>query len=590
MSDKQEKAQSGSGIIERSHRHIMLPGALQEGGDSGFEGQRVELPGDNITETFPPRKKPRVSSTSSKKATKVTSVDEKFKRVRGKLGLLNYHKIATEIPLDVIFEIFSYLEPLDILRLSRTSRDLRNLLTTRSSECVWRSARLNIEGLPPLPPDLNEIRYANLMFDTTCQVCGRTCNNIYWECRIRCCKKCIPNPLGLLPIDELHLNNSPMILSVIDIPIIMGYVPKVYIRRRKQPVALPSAFLSLSNDYSQNVKVPNEKGDQIIDDEKLAAWKLTMKTKQNEHQNYTRLCENWQRDQRINRFHELRELRAQRRTQIQARLTELGYDPDLKRAMLFANHEVVILVEQSKLLTDREWSRIGPKLITLLKPYKDRRLEDEKSAALRLRYTTLKDLYDNYISEHNLKESGYPPFGDFIESHICRDIIYDTPYDQTLPEDAFNEDFKKIPEFIDDWKEHKKQQLIQLVQKELPGATMDSLSLAKTIFICGDCRNHLWYPGILQHSCLSQTSGYQKYTPSNLDLYHNFNPFDQFNDVPWGKRPGSSGIHFSKADSQDICDLLKMCELDPNTITLENFQVLNDAAILVSFLNAEDCS
>ncbi|THU81978.1 hypothetical protein K435DRAFT_692490, partial [Dendrothele bispora CBS 962.96] len=87
-------------------------------------------------------------------------------------------------------QIFGHLEPLDILRLSRTSRDLRNLLTSRSSEHVWRNARLNVEELPSLPTDLNEIQYAKLVFDAICQVCGTHCHSVYWDCRIRCCQKC----------------------------------------------------------------------------------------------------------------------------------------------------------------------------------------------------------------------------------------------------------------------------------------------------------------------------------------------------------------------------------------------------------------
>jgi len=78
-----------------------------------------------------------------------------------------------------LIQIFSHLEPLDILRLSRTSRDLRDLLTRRSSEHVWRTARLNVEGLPPLPPDLNEMQYANLAFDNFCHVC----KNVHSICK-----------------------------------------------------------------------------------------------------------------------------------------------------------------------------------------------------------------------------------------------------------------------------------------------------------------------------------------------------------------------------------------------------------------------
>ncbi|KAE9386167.1 hypothetical protein BT96DRAFT_839662, partial [Gymnopus androsaceus JB14] len=44
--------------------------------------------------------------------------------------------------------------------LTRTSKDLRNILMTKSSESIWRTARSNVEGLPPLPDDLSEPHYA----------------------------------------------------------------------------------------------------------------------------------------------------------------------------------------------------------------------------------------------------------------------------------------------------------------------------------------------------------------------------------------------------------------------------------------------
>ncbi|KAF5373096.1 hypothetical protein D9758_001493 [Tetrapyrgos nigripes] len=138
------------------------------------------------------RKRSGHGGRSQKKRTnKIVAVDERFKKVRGKLGILQ--KLVTEVPLDVIFEIFSHLEPLDILHLSRTSLDLRNLLTTRSSEHIWKNARLNVEDLLPLPPDLNEIQYAHLFFDTSCGVYERYCDNVCWDVRLRFCKRCVDN-------------------------------------------------------------------------------------------------------------------------------------------------------------------------------------------------------------------------------------------------------------------------------------------------------------------------------------------------------------------------------------------------------------
>ncbi|KAE9389351.1 hypothetical protein BT96DRAFT_766429, partial [Gymnopus androsaceus JB14] len=62
-------------------------------------------------------------------------------------------------------QIFMHLEPGDLLQLARTSKDLRNVLMSKSSESIWRTARENIEpGLPRLPDDLSEPEYAHLLF------------------------------------------------------------------------------------------------------------------------------------------------------------------------------------------------------------------------------------------------------------------------------------------------------------------------------------------------------------------------------------------------------------------------------------------
>ncbi|KAF9015808.1 hypothetical protein BDZ89DRAFT_907443, partial [Hymenopellis radicata] len=88
---------------------------------------------------------------------------------QGKLSLF------TEAPLDVLFEFYSRsfpnLEPLDLLRMSRTTKTLRSLLMDKSYISVWQSALEGIEGLPPVIEGLSEPQYVNLMFDNHCHVC-----------------------------------------------------------------------------------------------------------------------------------------------------------------------------------------------------------------------------------------------------------------------------------------------------------------------------------------------------------------------------------------------------------------------------------
>ncbi|KAF9010865.1 hypothetical protein BDZ89DRAFT_905262, partial [Hymenopellis radicata] len=75
-----------------------------------------------------------------------------------------------EAPVDVLFVIFSHLEPLDLLRMSRTTKALRSLLMDKSSRTVWKSAFLAMGGLPPIIEGLSEPQYANLLFDSHCHV------------------------------------------------------------------------------------------------------------------------------------------------------------------------------------------------------------------------------------------------------------------------------------------------------------------------------------------------------------------------------------------------------------------------------------
>lgn len=56
-------------------------------------------------------------------------------RRRGKL------KEITEMPLDVLYEMFSHLEPADLLHLSQANKCLRQFLVTRSAIAVWKSVR-----------------------------------------------------------------------------------------------------------------------------------------------------------------------------------------------------------------------------------------------------------------------------------------------------------------------------------------------------------------------------------------------------------------------------------------------------------------
>ena len=99
---------------------------------------------------------------------KVTETGQRRKRIKGKLARI------TSMPTDVFMEvcltvslcaarrrrtcspcskqIASYLAPLDILHLSRSSRHIRIIFMSKNSAFVWRVARKNLrKPLPDVP-------------------------------------------------------------------------------------------------------------------------------------------------------------------------------------------------------------------------------------------------------------------------------------------------------------------------------------------------------------------------------------------------------------------------------------------------------
>ncbi|KAJ3743864.1 hypothetical protein EV360DRAFT_90194 [Lentinula raphanica] len=83
---------------------------VDDNDDDDYKEERVDS-NDNV-----PKKKKSRKATSMKRQ----HIPEQFRKVQGRLGLLE--KLAKEMPLDVILEIFCYLEPRDLLRLARTIR------------------------------------------------------------------------------------------------------------------------------------------------------------------------------------------------------------------------------------------------------------------------------------------------------------------------------------------------------------------------------------------------------------------------------------------------------------------------------------
>ncbi|KAI0072229.1 hypothetical protein K474DRAFT_1605514 [Panus rudis PR-1116 ss-1] len=95
----------------------------------------------------------------------ITTVSRR--KVRGRRGGLQG---LPKMPLELIFKVLSYLYPMDLLNLARTSKAFRQLLMSKHSAGDWLAARRNVPEMPNIPENISEPAFANLLFDSHCHV------------------------------------------------------------------------------------------------------------------------------------------------------------------------------------------------------------------------------------------------------------------------------------------------------------------------------------------------------------------------------------------------------------------------------------
>ncbi|KIO33096.1 hypothetical protein M407DRAFT_65753, partial [Tulasnella calospora MUT 4182] len=72
------------------------------------------------------------------------------------------------MPVDIFTEVCSHLDPHDLRRLALTSKRLWDILMTKESKHIWKTALASVPYLPECPTDLNEPQYVCLLFSSEC--------------------------------------------------------------------------------------------------------------------------------------------------------------------------------------------------------------------------------------------------------------------------------------------------------------------------------------------------------------------------------------------------------------------------------------
>ncbi|KAK0484045.1 hypothetical protein IW261DRAFT_1466407 [Armillaria novae-zelandiae] len=398
-------------------------------------------------------------------------------------------KQIPEMPIDILFEAFSHLDALDIMRLSRTTKTLRRLLMHRSSIYIWKAA-LSRDTLPRKPADLNEPQYINLAFSKHCHDCLASGKHIVlWTFRTRLCPNCLTkdfvysdtlNQFGRsLPIQ--HLSMCPDILR-------NDRTDYNYVFRREEVRAL-------ANDLElAETPMPAFNGAQPYD-------VLQRRIDVNEPtRQFAELCKHAEtlRAERI--WLAEGAARAKRTQQIFERLYDLGYEDEVAYleddGKILSNHTLLMTCEE---LTERAWSSMLPTLLNLLEAARGKVLKKKRRNIYKTRLNIVSDLVKAHAAENPDKIT--PSTADVCVIPKIKAILENINVELYNYKVDFADIKAELPKISRDWRRSKGMSLLSL----MPGNKHDisRLSLATTFFKCHECTEPISYPRVLAHKCMT---------------------------------------------------------------------------------------
>ncbi|KAG1893586.1 uncharacterized protein F5891DRAFT_1176386 [Suillus fuscotomentosus] len=412
--------------------------------------------------------KSRFTKTTTVDASHATEFLKNYRPRARKQSL----EVLISLPLDILFEIFGRLLPLDLLHLSRTTKALRSVLMHRSSTTVWMAARSNVKGMPACADDMSEPAHASLAFDMHCHNCLRpNVRNIDWNLRVRYCQKCFKERT-----------------EIVDDKFKKTYGLKLH------------HCLSLSMTQNHRESLVDELS-KLGPEERsvLRGLKRDAVLVRKEH---AVLCTKWMEGEQQSRWKELDHLRSLRHDAILEKLIELGWEEDVNklpdrhtaRIYKLTHFEDLPLVKQPKPLTDHIWQNIQHKMVEFMGQMREFRILQERKQQIRERQSLLAMIY-------------------------IRDIV-ELPAHLTVTAEDFQPVREELFKLVDTWKRCNGHDLRSdlLWRLEIhPPCWLDRLSvqcerLAVAVFTCtgwlcddipepNDLPRYMYFPEYLHHRC-----------------------------------------------------------------------------------------
>ncbi|TFK34841.1 hypothetical protein BDQ12DRAFT_688937 [Crucibulum laeve] len=452
-----------------------------------------------------------------------------------------------DMPLEILFEKFIYLEPIDLLRLARTTKAFRNILMHQpTARKFWKQARLNL-GVPECPEDLSEPQYANLAFDDHCHYClASNAILVVWLSRVRCCTRC--GYEAFIPTGRVSSDVRSVVPYTTELPPGSNKAgtnapyQKMYCLESAK--CLSKAFLQLSTGERKQ-------------------WQADRAEELKKREEHAAKFQTWQLQRASQQRLEEARLERERYDAIVLRLTALGWGDEIKvmDQYILRNH---YQVHQPKPLTESVWTDIKHILVELMEEVKAERLERLHCAVVRKRCSVMTEIYKNFVASQPL-HTVIPGFTDVVLMDPFRTIIEDTPVDEEVTEENFNIAETELPDLAKDWRHARDAELLSMLHASPSvgsGSALDSLHLATTLFKCKHVGQPVSYPRILVHEHATPAWDYSDNRPGSL--------LKSVPRKPWNY--GGSLITFDEVAHHYAKTVLQVCGFDPETTTSEDMQ------------------
>ncbi|KAK0239425.1 hypothetical protein EDD85DRAFT_449636 [Armillaria nabsnona] len=512
-------------------------------------------------------KRLRVSHSASPSGNEDLT-ENKPTRARGKLGRLEG---LMDMPLDVWYDIFAHLYPLDLLHLARSTKAFRTILMCKSSLFVWRIVRIS-ESLPEPMPDFSEPAWINLLYEAICHLCHRNISRtIDFDFGARICSKCYEDGKSVLnKYDVIIDGTSDDILDMIPWKFGIRKPHKnkfIYLKRDVDEVK--AHILSLPEDQHE-----------VYSQQRRLYVKEMYKC--------ANRCHDWLRRQSRNREQELTRLRDERKSAIYEKLVALGYERDLESIRFPDSLEEHRLVKQTRPLTEKVWDNIHDEVVAFMETMRNKRLLREHTELVFSRKATAVSVLRTYKnSSVGLPYTTIlPSLPDFYDFAPVKHIL-ELPSEVVVDIKSFDDVIPQLPSLVREWREHIHDELLRVAGHPNPSSltSLDQkiqwLELARNVFICNGPIHlgHpkiLSYPGVLSHVCCtvqqwpddsSLTEPYDK----TVEWVRTTHFFGAAYDDSWCRCAwNTEHLSINRRLSKTTVDLIRCLGFDPETATVQN--------------------